>query len=324
MRAIVTHGFGDVDVLRLVEGVPDPQPGPGQVLVQVVASGVNRADLLQRRGNYPPPRGESPILGLEVSGRIAALGEGVADWQLGEDCVALLAGGGYAERVVVPAGQVIRPPAGIDLVTAAGLLEVAATVVSNLTLAGLRPGETFLVHGGAGGIGTFAIQYAHTLGALVFATAGTAAKLDLCRSLGAAAALDYHDDWVAGLRKATGGHGADVILDVMGAAYLDANVDALAGDGRLLVIGLQGGRKGTLDLGRLLAKRGSVTGTSLRGRPAEKKAAICAEVARSVWPLIEGGTIRPAPETRFPAVEVVAAHTRLASGENTGKILLTW
>ncbi|HOQ52045.1 MAG TPA: NAD(P)H-quinone oxidoreductase [Micropruina sp.] len=323
MRAIVSNGFGGPDVLELTD-VPDPVVGPGEVLIEVVASGVNRADLLQRQGHYPPPDGISDIIGLEVSGRIAALGEGVDGWQLGEACVALLAGGGYAELVAVPVGQVVRPPDGIDLVTAAGLIEVAATVASNLTRVALTPGEIFLVHGGTGGIGSFAIQYAVALGARAFATAGTPDKLALCRDLGAEAAFDYHDDWLGALKGATAGHGADVILDVIGAKYLDLNVDGLADDGRLVVIGMQGGRKGTLDLGKLLAKRGLVTATSLRGRPLEQKAAICAEVARTVWPLFSSGTIRPAQETRFPIASVRAAHEHLASGDAVGKLVLTW
>lgn len=323
MRAIVTDGFGGPEVLQLAE-VPDPVAGPGEVVIAVLASGVNRADLLQRQGHYPPPDGASDIIGLEVAGHIHSIGSGVEGWQVGEPCVALLAGGGYAELVAVPAGQVVRPPEGVDLVTAAGVIEVAATVASNLTRVALAPGETFLVHGGTGGIGTFAIQYAAALGARVFATAGTADKLALCRDLGAEAAFDYHDDWLGALLGATAAHGADVILDVMGAAYLDSNIDALADDGRLVVIGLQGGRKGTLDLSKLLAKRGLVTATSLRGRPLEQKAAICVEVQRTVWPMFAAGRIKPAWETRFPAGSVRAAHEHLASGDAVGKLVLTW
>ena len=323
MRAIVTETFGGPEVLSLTE-LTDPVSGPGEVLIEVVASGVNRADLMQRQGLYPPPRGVTDILGLEVSGRIAAVGEGVDGWQPGDACVALLAGGGYATVAAVPAGQVLRPPHGMDLVTAAGLLEVAATVTSNLTRVALAPGEVLLVHGGAGGIGSFAVQYAAALGARVFATAGSADKLRLCRELGAEAAFDYHDDWPGALQGATAGHGADVILDVIGAAYLESNVEALADDGRLVVIGLQGGRTGTLDLAKLLAKRGLVSATSLRGRPPEQKAAICADVARTVWPLLEQGIVRPAPETRFPASSVRAAHEYLESGDALGKLILTW
>lgn len=323
MRAIVTEAFGGPEVLTLTE-LADPVAGPGEVLIEVVASGVNRADLLQRQGHYPPPEGITDIIGLEVSGRIAAVGGGVDGWRPGDPCVALLAGGGYATLVAVPAGQVLRPPEGVDLVTAAGLIEVAATVTSNLTRVALAAGEVFLVHGGTGGIGSFAIQYAAALGARVFATAGSVEKLALCRDLGAEAAFDYHEDWLGSLLGASAGHGADVILDVIGASYLPANVDALADDGRLVVIGMQGGRKGSLDLAKLLAKRGLVTATSLRGRPLEQKAAICAEVERTVWPLFASGTMRPATETRFPASSVRAAHEHLASGDAVGKLILTW
>jgi len=329
MRIIQTVAPGGPENLVVAEA-PTPVPGPGEVLIAVRACGVNRADLLQRQGFYPPPPGASEIIGLEVSGAIAAVGATAAsdvpnplpDWQPGDPCVALLAGGGYAEYVAVPVGQVLRPPAGVDLVTAAGLPEVAATVVSNLDHVHLAPGETILIHGGAGGIGTFATQYAKAIGARVIITAGTPAKLDLCRSLGADVALDYHDDWAAALKETTQRHGADVILDVMGAAYLESNVAALATDGRLIVIGLQGGRKGTLDLNRLLNKRATVTATSLRGRPASQKAAICAAVASRVWPLVESGQIRPAPETRFAFADAADAHRRLESGENVGKVLL--
>ena len=323
MRAVVTDSFGGPEVLRMAE-VPTPSVGAGEVLVRVIASGVNRGDLLQRQGHYPPPPGASDIIGLEASGVIAEVGDAVEDWRVGEPCVALLAGGGYAEYVAVPAGQVVRPPHGIDLVTASGLIEVAATVASNLSWVRLGAGETFLVHGGTGGIGTFAIQYATTLGARVFATGGTPHKLALCRELGAQDAFDYHADWPAALRRATDGRGVDVILDVIGAKYLEANVDALAHDGRLVVIGLQGGRRGTLDLAKLLAKRGVVAASALRGRPAEQKAAICADVVASVWPLIESGRIRPAAETRYPIEDVADAHRRLASGDAIGKLILTW
>lgn len=323
MRAIVIEEFGGPEVLTITD-VADPVAGPGEVLIEVVASGVNRADLLQRQGHYPPPDGITDIIGLEVSGRIAAVGAEVDGWQVGERCVALLAGGGYAELVAVPAGQVVRPPSGIDLITAAGLIEVAATVTSNLTRVALASGEILLVHGGTGGIGSFAIQYATALGARVIATAGSSEKLALCRELGAEAALDYHEDWLGALLGATAQHGADVILDVIGAKYLPDNVHALADDGRLIVIGLQGGRKGTLDLSELLAKRGLVTATSLRGRPVEQKAAICADVAAKVWPMFEQGTVKPAQETRFPVGSVAAAHAHLASGDAVGKLILTW
>ncbi len=326
MRAVVTKNFGGPDVLR-VEQVPTPEPGPGEVLVEVVAAGVNRADLMQRQGHYPPPPGISTVLGLEVSGRLAALGEGVHTptvhgVDLGAPCVALLAGGGYAEYVVVPAGQVLPPPPGTDLVDAGGTIEVAATVWSNLDSARLADGEVFLVHGGTGGIGSFAIQYAHARGATVIATAGTPDKLRHCRELGADHALSYREDWVAAVRELTGGAGVDVILDNMGAKYLAEHVDLLARDGRLVVIGLQGGAQGTLNLGALLPKCGSVMATGLRGRPVAEKAEICRSVAREVWPLLGDGSIRSPHCTRFDLDQARQAHERLESGDNVGKIVL--
>ncbi|HBX81491.1 MAG: NAD(P)H-quinone oxidoreductase [Propionibacteriaceae bacterium] len=319
MRAVVVTTPGEPDVMRIDE-VPTPVARPGQVLIRTVASGVNRADLLQRRGFYPPPPGESDIIGLEASGTIAAIGEGVHGWTIGDPCVALLAGGGYAEYVVVPAGQAIRPPAGVDLVTAGGLLEVAATVLSNFDHVRLQPGERVLVHGGAGGIGTFALPYAVALGCPVATTAGSPEKLALCRTLGAAVAVDYHGDWAAEIRTQFGS--PDVILDIMGAKYLEPNVALLAPDGRLVIIGLQGGRKGTLDIGGLLSKRGTVTATSLRYRPTAHKVAITQAVADRVWPLIEAGRIPLPPERRFAFADVAAAHIFLDSGEATGKVLL--
>ena len=319
MRAVVVSEPGGPDVLR-VEEVPDPVPGPGEVLVEVAAAGVNRADLMQREGHYPPPPGASETIGLEVSGHVAGLGEGVEGLEVGQPCVALLAGGGYAERVVVPAGQVLPPPPGYDLVDAAGVLEVAATVWSTLAHAHLAAGETFLVHGGAGGIGSFAIQYAKALGATVIATAGSEAKLQHCRDLGADHAFSYRDDW-AGLTKDAVG-GVDVVLDNMGAKYLAAHVDLLAPDGRLVVIGFQGGRTATIDLGALLPKRASVAAISLRGRPLDQKADICRNVAEQVWPLLADGTIRPTPLTTYALDDVADAHRALESGDNVGKIVL--
>lgn len=321
MRIVDVTAPGDPENLVIAEA-PDPVLAPGEIVIEVVAAGVNRGDLLQRQGFYPPPPGTSEVLGLEVSGYVHQVADDAVGWKVGDPCVALLAGGGYADYVAVPAGQVIPPPPGVDLVTAAGVIEVAATVSSNFDHVRVAPGETVLIHGGAGGIGTFAIQYARALGARVLTTAGSPAKLDLCRELGADVAIDYHDDWPAEVKGATDGRGVDVILDVMGAKYLEANVDALASDGRLVVIGLQGGRKGTLDLNRLLTKRGTVTATSLRFRPAAQKAEICAAVRDRVWPMIADGRIRPAPETRFPLAEVADAHRFLESGEHTGKVIL--
>src|SRR5215210_8236651 len=269
MRAITISAPGGPEVLEWTE-VPDARPGPGEVVVEVAASAVNRADLLQRQGRYPPPAGASDVLGLECSGTVREVGDGVERWQVGDEVCALLAGGGYAEQVLVPAGQLMTVPAGVDLVTAAALPEVACTVWSNLFMvAGLRPGETLLVHGGAGGIGTFAIQLAAALGATVATTAGSAAKLEVCRSLGASITVDYRQqDFVEVVKEATrdrpGGPGADVVLDNMGAAYLARNLDVLATSGRLVVIGMQGGSKAELDLGMLLRKRAAVIATTLR------------------------------------------------------------
>ncbi len=321
MRAMVVRHPGGPEGFEVAE-VAAPQVGPGEILVAVTAAGVNRADLMQRQGHYPPPPGASDVIGLEVSGHVAALGDGVEGWQVGQECVALLAGGGYAEQVAVPAGQVVPPPPGLSLIEAAGVIEVAATVVSNLELAGLSAGEVFLVHGGSGGIGSFAVQYAHQLGATVVATAGSADKLAYCRTIGADHALSYRDDWVAQVREIAP-DGVDVVLDNMGAKYLGDHVGLLAVEGRLVVIGLQGGTKGTLDLGALLAKRAVVRATTLRSRPPAEKAKICRHVVAHVWPLIGDGTIALTPQTLFPLVEAASAHAHLESGDNLGKVVLT-
>lgn len=308
--------------------VPDAVPGPGEVLLKVACAGVNRADLLQAAGNYPPPPGASPILGLEVSGTVVGLGEKTADWQIGQDVCALLAGGGYAEYVAVPAGQLLPIPSGISVHDAAGLPEVACTVWSNLVMAAdLSAGETLLVHGGASGIGTHAIQIARALGVRVAVTAGSADKLELCRELGADITINYRDeDFVASLKDATDGAGADVILDIMGASYLDQNINALASDGRLVVIGLQGGAKGDLNLGKLMGKRAQVIGTTLRARPVDGpagKSAIVRAVAESVWPMVADGRVRPIIGATYPIERAVEAHQALSQGDLTGKILLT-
>lgn len=321
MYAITVSRPGGPEVLQWTE-VETPAPAAGELLIKVTAAGVNRADLLQRQGNYPPPAGASDIIGLECSGTVAALGEGVTGWQQGAGCVALLAGGGYAEYVVVPAGQVIAPPGKIDLITTGGLVEVAATVSSNLSLAALAAGETFLVHGGAGGIGSFAIQYAKDIGAEVFTTAGTEEKLAQCRSRGADHALSYRGDWLSEVKDLTDGRGVDVLLDNMGASYLEKNLDALAPDGRLVIIGMQGGRKGTLDIGKLLSKRGQLFATGLRARPVEQKSEICRQVAEHVWPLYRSGRIQPPRQTRIPMTDAARAHALLESGEGSGKIIL--
>lgn len=324
MRAVVCDGAGGPGVLRVVER-PDPTPGPGELVLRTVAAGVNRADLLQREGHYPPPPGASDVPGLECSGHVHAVGEGVDGWAVGDPACALLAGGGYAERVVVPAGQVASPPEGVDLVTAGGLVEVAATVWSNVFLvAGLQPGETLLVHGGAGGIGTMAIQLGKALGARVAATAGSPERLARCAELGAEILVDHHEeDFVEAVRAGTDGHGADVVLDPIGAAYLARNVDVLAPGGRLVVIGMQGGTTAELDLSVLLRKRAAVTATTLRSRPVREKATILAAVAEQVWPLVADGTVRPVVHATVPLDRVADAHRMLEAGGVVGKIVLT-
>lgn len=309
------------------DDVPDPVPGEGEVLVDVVASAVNRADLLQRQGFYNPPPGSSPYPGLECAGRVVALGPGTegAGWSVGDEVCALLSGGGYAEKVAVPVGQLLPVPDGVDLVTAAGLPEVTCTVWSNVfMIAHLRPGETLLAHGGASGIGTMAIQLAKSVGARVAVTAGGPGKLARCAELGADILIDYREqDFVEELKKATDGAGADVILDIVGAKYLDRNVKALAVNGRLAVIGMQGGVKGELNLGALLGKRAAITATSLRGRPLGEKASIVAAVREHVWPLIGAGQVRPIVDRTFPMSDAAEAHRALEAGDHIGKILLT-
>lgn len=324
MRAVVTHGSGGPEVLA-VDEVPAPRPRRGEVLIEVAAAGVNRADILQREGGYPPPPDASPILGLECSGRIAAVGPEVEGFAVGDEVCALLDGGGYAELVVAPAGQVLRRPEGVSLLHAAGLPETVCTVWSNLfMLAGLRPGETLLVHGGASGIGTTAIQMAVALGARVFATVGSAAKAARCRDLGAEVVINHREeDFVDVVRGATNGRGADVILDIVGAEYLPRNVQALATEGRLVVIGMLGGRRGELDLGTLLRKRAAVLATTLRARPREQKAAIVASVAENVWPLVADGHLRPIVDRVLPLDQVAEAHRVLEASEHVGKVLLS-
>ncbi len=324
MRAVTVSEPGGPEVLTLAE-VPDPEPGPGELVIDVAATAVNRADLLQRQGRYPPPPGASDVIGLECSGTVSAVGPDVEHWQVGDEVCALLAGGGYATRVCVPAGQVMPVPDGVDLVTAAALPEVACTVWSNVFMvAGLQPDERFLVHGGAGGIGTFAIQLASALGASVLTTAGSAEKLAICTDLGADVAINYReDDFVEAVREATDGHGADVVLDNMGASYLGRNVDVLAIEGRLVIIGMQGGTKGELDISVLLRKRGAVVATALRSRPTAEKASICAAVVEHVWPLVAEGRIRPIVHATLPLSKAGEAHALMEAGDNVGKILLT-
>jgi putative PIG3 family NAD(P)H quinone oxidoreductase len=326
MRAVTISEPGGPEVLGWGE-VPDPVCGPGEVLVDVTAAAVNRADLLQRQGHYPPPPGASDVLGLECSGVISEVGPEVTGWAVGDEVCALLSGGGYAERVAVPAGQLLPRPAGVELATAAALPEVVCTVWSNVfQLAGLRAGEVFLVHGGGSGIGTMAIQLAVRAGARVAATAGSAEKLAFCRELGAEILVNYRDeDFVEVVRQATDGHGADVVLDIMGAKYLARNVDVLATGGRLVGIGMQGGTKAELDLGTLMRKRASVAATTLRSRPATGpggKAEIVAAVRHDVWPDVERGVVRPIVDRRLPMSRAGEAHALIEASDHIGKVLL--
>jgi putative PIG3 family NAD(P)H quinone oxidoreductase len=297
------------------------------VVVDVAATAVNRADLLQRQGFYPPPPGASEVLGLECSGVVSEVGEGVTGWSVGDEVCALLAGGGYAERVAVPAGQLLPRPAGVELATASALPEVTCTVWSNVfMLAGLRRGDSILVHGGSSGIGTMAIQLAVRAGARVFTTAGTEAKLDFCRELGADVLINYREEnFEERVAEETDGAGVDVVLDNMGAKYLGPNVRSLAVGGRLVSIGMQGGTKGELDLGLLMRKRAAVHATTLRSRPPTGpggKAEIVAAVRHDVWPDVERGVIRPIIDRRLPMSRAAEAHRVVESSEHIGKVLL--
>lgn len=321
MRAVVAEQPGGPEVLTVTDR-PDPEPAPGEVVIDVAAAGLNRADLLQRQGFYPPPKGASDIIGMECSGVVSAVGEGVEEWQEGDEVCALLAGGGYATKVAVPAGQVMPVPEGMDLVTAAALPEVATTVWSNVFMVGgLTPDETFLVHGGAGGIGTMAIQLASRLGARVITTVGSEEKAEFVKALGAEAAINYKDQDFVEVAKVYGG--ADVILDNMGAKYLARNIDALNPEGRLVIIGMQGGSKAELDINALLRKRAAVIATNLRGRPVEQKETICEEVVAHVWPMIEAGDVKAVVQDVLPLESAAEAHRLMESGTHTGKILLT-
>ncbi|MFE9641826.1 NAD(P)H-quinone oxidoreductase [Nocardiopsis alba] len=323
MHAIRIIEPGGPEVLAWSE-VPDPVPGEGEVLVDVAATAVNRADVSQRQGNYPPPPGASEYPGLECSGTIVGSGPGVetTGWAVGDRVCALLTGGGYAERVAVPVGQLLPIPKGMDPVEAAALPEVACTVWSNLVMAGrLRAGETILIHGGGSGIGTFAIQFARALGARVAVTAGSAEKLERCRELGAEITIDYRNESFSERMRAEGG--ADLVLDIMGGSYLGANLRSLTTGGRLVIIGLMGGRTAELDLGRMLVKRLSIQATTLRSRPAAEKAAIVSGVLEQVWPLVEKGDIRPVVDRALPLEDAAEAHRVMESSAHTGKILLT-
>ncbi|MCU0295792.1 MAG: NAD(P)H-quinone oxidoreductase [Candidatus Nanopelagicales bacterium] len=323
MLALTASRPGGPEVLELTE-VPDPEPGPNDVVIDVAAAGVNRADLLQRQGNYPPPSGAPPYPGLECSGQISAVGAAVDGWQVGDAVAALLTGGGYAQRVVVPAVQVMPVPATVSLLEAAALPEVTCTVWSNLVMvAGLSAGESLLIHGGGSGIGTMAIQVAALLGVRSIVTCGSQRKVDACLALGADAAVNYRErDWVAAVDELTGGRGVDVLLDVIGAKYLDGNVRTLSTGGRLVVIGLQGGARGELDLRGLMTKRASVHATTLRARPVEQKGAIVAEVVKHLWPGVADGRVRPFIDRVLPWTEGAEAHRVLERGDNIGKVLL--
>ena len=316
MRAVTLPTYGGPEALVLAE-VPDPVAGPGEVLVEVTASAVNRADLLQRQGFYEPPAGASPYPGLECSGTIRALGEGVAGWGVGDEVCALLSGGGYAEQVAVPIGQLMPLPEGVSLLHAAALPEVTCTVWSNVFgLAQLQPGERLLVHGGTSGIGTMAIQLGVQHGCEVTVTVGSPAKAARALQLGASRAVLYKDEDFVEAGP------FDVVLDNMGASYLGRNVQVLATGGRLVVIGLQGGLRGELDLGMLLGKRAAVHATSLRARPAAEKAGIVAAVLAGVWPWIASGAVVPVIDSVLPLEQVADAHRLLEASTHVGKVLL--
>jgi putative PIG3 family NAD(P)H quinone oxidoreductase len=323
VRAVIVSEPGDPGVLRVAE-VPDPEVAPGEVLINVAAAGVNRADLLQRQGQYPPPPGASPYLGLECAGHIRAIGEGVVGWTVGDAVCALLTGGGYAECVAVPASQVMPVPDGLSLDEAAALPEAACTVWSNLAMtAHVAAGESVLIHGGASGIGTMAIQVVRLLEANAWVTVGSDDKAERCRALGADHAINYRsEDFVDAVLTATDGRGVDVVLDIIGAKYLESNLRVLAREGRLVVIGLQGGAKAELDLGRMLSKRLSVFGTTLRSRSTGHKAAIVAEVVRNMWPAVSSGAIRPVVDRVVPLRDAAEAHRALERGETVGKVVL--
>ncbi|MGZ1490569.1 NAD(P)H-quinone oxidoreductase [Brevibacterium sediminis] len=327
MRAITISSPGEPEVLQVTDE-PTPDIAADEVLVRVHAAGVNRADLLQRRGFYDPPPGATEIPGLEVSGTIEELGADVTGWSVGDRVAALLSGGGYAEYVPVPAGQLLPVPAGFDLTEAAALPEVLSTVWSNIVgRAQVQAGEWLLVHGGGSGIGTAAIQIARHLGVKIVVTVGSEKKADFCRELGADAVINYREeDFVERVHEICthddGSTGADVILDIIGAKYLERNIKALGTDGRLVIIGMQGGTKTEINLGWLMQPRKSVSATTLRARPKDQKIAIVAEVADRLWPAVVSGDIRPIIHEAMPLADVVHAHQTLEDGANIGKVLL--
>ena len=323
MTAIEISTPGAPDVLRAAT-LPVPTPAPGEVLIAVRAAGVNRPDVIQRKGAYPPPPGASPLPGLEVAGEIAAVGAGVTEWKTGDDVCALLAGGGYAQYAAVPAGQCLPVPKGLSMTEAASLPETFFTVWSNLfDRARLQAGETLLVHGGTSGIGITAIQMASAFGARVLATAGSAEKCAACVELGAVQGMNYNEmDFVEAVREATNGKGADVILDMVGGDYVARNLKACAADGRIVQIAFLGGSKVTLDLMALMRNRITLTGSTLRPREVAFKAAIAQSLREKVWPLIEQGRIRPVIDSVFPLTDAAKAHARMESSAHIGKIVL--
>ncbi|HUQ00734.1 MAG TPA: NAD(P)H-quinone oxidoreductase [Aeromicrobium sp.] len=322
MRAVIAPEPGGPEALQLVER-PVPEPAEGEVLIGVEAVGLNRADILQRQGFYPPPPGISDVLGLECAGTISALGPGVSGFSVGDHVCALLAGGAYADFAVVPAGQVAPIPPGLSVVEAAAFMETSCTVWSNLVMvAGLSVDETLLVHGGTSGIGTMAIQVAKALAVRVVTTVGSEEKVAAARDLGADIVINYRtEDFAEAL--ASEGIAADVILDIIGAKYLAANISTLAPNGRLVIIGLQGGIQAELNLAALLAKRASVTATSLRARPLEEKAEIVGQTMRHVGPMLADGSVRPIVHATFDISEVADAHRLLESSTHVGKVVLT-
>lgn len=324
MRCVEIAAPGGPEVLRLVER-PDPEPGPGDVLIEVAAAGVNRPDVLQRKGAYPPPAGASDLPGLEVAGTILALGAGVSGWRLGDRVCALVNGGGYATRCVAPAGQCLPVPGGLDLVAASALPETHFTVWTNVFDRGrLRAGESALFHGGTSGIGTTAIQMAVARGARVYATAGTDEKCRACEALGATRAINYRSsDFVAEIQTATEGRGVDLVLDIMGGSYVTRNLAVLATEGRLVQIGLLEGATATIDLWRILGRRLTLTGSTLRSRTAAEKAVIASALRAEVWPLVERGAVRPVVHATFPLARAADAHSLMESSAHIGKIVLT-
>ncbi|MFL6098948.1 MAG: NAD(P)H-quinone oxidoreductase [Actinomycetales bacterium] len=323
MRAVTIPVPGGPDALVLAE-VPDPEPAPDEVVVDVVAAGVNKADTAQREGRYDPPPGTSPYPGMECSGRISALGRDVETWSVGDEVCALVTGGAYAERVAVPTGQLMPVPPGIGLVEAAALPEVTCTVWANVFMAaGLQRGEVLLVHGGSSGVGTMAVQLARELGARVAVTAGSTAKLEACRALGADILVNYKEqDFVEAVQAETDGAGADVVLDNMGAEYLARNVAVLARNGRLVVIGFQGGTKAEIDLWAMARKRVAVIAALLRSRPPQEKAVIVRSTIEHVWPLLESGAVHPVIHATYPMVDAADAHRVMEASTHVGKLLL--